>query len=124
MTNYKAGFTLIEILVAVLIVAVLAAMAVPMYERTIEKSRRGEVAVTLKRLSESKIRTMMNMELDTFVRNPLSFTHTQLDSAFANNADFHYSLYPNGSYPNAVCAVRMRGKYNGTIFFYLGETGF
>ncbi|MBO7237670.1 MAG: prepilin-type N-terminal cleavage/methylation domain-containing protein [Elusimicrobiaceae bacterium] len=113
----KAGFTLIEILVAVLIVAVLAAMAVPMYERTIEKSRRGEVSVTLKRLGDAKLRTMTNMDLDTFNNE---FTKNQLDSGFSDNDDFHYSLYPT-QFPNGVCAVRLRGSGQGTIFLYLGE---
>ena len=120
--NQKTGFTLTEVLVAVLIVAVLVAMAVPMYEKTVEKSRRAEVSVALKRMSESKLRTMNNMEIDTFAKSPQSFTHAQMDGTFQNTADFTYSLYPSATYPNAVCAKRARGDYNGTIFLYLGET--
>ena len=123
LNNQKAGFTLMEVLVAVLIIAVLVAMSVPMYERAVEKSRRAEVSVTLKRLSESKLRVMDSREIGTFTKgnNNLSFTRTQLDGSFANNSDFSYSLYPSSTYPNAVCAVRARGQYSGTIFMYLGE---
>ena len=124
MKNYlkhnQTAFTLIEMLVAVLIIAVLAAMAVPMYERTVERSHRAEVSMTLKRLSEAKLRTMTNMELATFSGSPASFTRNQLDTTVANTDDFNYSLYPN-SFPNAVCAVRARGPYQGTTFLYLGE---
>ena len=38
----KTGFTLVEILVAVMIMALLVTMAVPMYDRTVEKSRMAE----------------------------------------------------------------------------------
>ena len=119
--NRKSGFTLMEVLVAVLIVVVLVTMAVPMYERVVEKSRRAEVSVTLKRLSESKLRIMDSMEINTFSKSPVSFTHTRLDGSFSNNSDFNYSLYPSSTYPNAVYAKRARGDYSGTIFMYLGE---
>ena len=40
----KKGFTLMEILVSVMILAILITMSVPMYERTVEKSRLAEVS--------------------------------------------------------------------------------
>ena len=38
----KSGFTLIEVLIAVMIIAVLTALAVPQYYRTIERGKVGE----------------------------------------------------------------------------------
>ena len=116
----KNGFTLVEVLVVVMIVAILVTMAVPMYERAVEKSRIAEVETILKRLSESKLRVMDNRDMATFT-NDGSLTLNQLDIATPNSTEFIYSLYP-ASYPNAVCAVRSHGSNQGTKFLFLGET--
>ena len=116
----KNGFTMVEVLVVVMIIAILVTIAVPMYERAVEKSRIAEVETALKRLSESKLRVMDNRDMATFA-NDGSLTLSQLDVELPGSSEFAYSLYP-ASYPNAVCAVRSRGSNQGTKFLFLGET--
>ena len=122
MKNNKKGFTLIEILVAVLIMIILVTMAVPMYERAIEKSRVAEVSATLKRIGDSKLRVMDQQDIADFsdVSDKGGFWN-QMDVEKPSSTDFAYSLYP-ASFANAVCAVRAKGDYQGTTFLYLGET--
>ncbi len=115
----RRGFTLMEILVSVMILAILITMSVPMYERAVEKSRLAEVSALLKRVGESKLRTMDSMDLINYTSG--SFGLNQLDIAVPSSEDFSFSLYPS-SYPNAVCAKRSRGDNSGTVFLYLGET--
>ena len=118
--NMKKGFTMVEILVSVMIIAMLVMMAMPMYERAVEKSHIAEVGATLKRMGESKLRTMESRNVATY--STASFGKSQLDGNFANTDDFMYSLLPS-SWPNAVCAKRLRGDFKNTIFLFMGEAG-
>ncbi len=131
----KRGFTLVEILTAVIIVAILVVMAMPLYEKTIERSRLAEARTVLAKLQDAKIQTMDNMGCNDYtsanVANGICPNIAHLNVAFANEAaneggttfqtkDFVYTLVST-TYPNGVCAKRRTGDYKDTLFVYRGS---
>lgn len=125
----KQGFTLVEILTAVVIVAILVTMAMPLYEKTIERSRLAEARTIMNRLQAAKLKAMDDMEAcgSTYSASADCPKLQHLNVVFAGGGsglefetkDFKYSLLP-ASCPNGISAKRLGGDYAGTTFVYYG----
>lgn len=134
-TFSRRGFTLAELLTAVIIVTVLVVIAAPLYEKTIERSHLAEVRQILTGLQEAKLFAMDKMEIDQYDAsdNTKKVRLEHLNVAYAagstgdsfNTRYFAYSLKPGGSDANSngVCARRLGGDAIGTIFYYYRESG-
>lgn len=131
----KNGFTLMELLVAVVIMTMLITMAVPLYEKTVEKSRAAEARALLKKMSDSKQRLLVSMELDDWSTIPAAFTANSLDvstpgtpygtgaNARLHTKYFAYKFFPAGRVSD-MCARRLSGDTAGVAFWYSpGGTG-
>lgn len=129
----QKGFTLVEILVAVMIVIILVTMAAPMYDKAIEKSRLAEARVTAKKMFDAKLRLMDSMDMDNYEFS--KFGIENLDFAIeckkskttnshmetCSTKDFTFSINPTGA-RNGICAARRGdGDTAGVNFLYMGE---
>ncbi len=123
--NNGNAFTLIELLVVVLIIGILAAVAVPQYQKAVEKSKSVQ-ALTM-------LRTVYNASEAYYLANgtpPTSFDElgvdipwtrtadwSSLDLPSRANADWTLQLYNSlsGQEPG-VAIARLKGKYKGSGF--------
>ena len=121
------GFTLIEILIAVLIIGILAAIAVPQYQKGVEKSKALQGLTLLKSVIEAiNVYYLANGvypssfdKLDISI--PTSFNGTQrfiMNTGFAlSNKDWSLDL-ENGSGYVTLFMGRISGKYKGAGFMF------
>ena len=78
----KQGFTLTELLITVLIVGILTSIALPMYTRTIERSRAAEAMSSIKAMNDSIYAFFTEKE-----RCPTRFSQLAVSIADTNDAD-------------------------------------
>lgn len=135
----QKGFTLTEILTAVIIVSILTVMAVPLYEKTVERSRLAEARTIMNRLQEAKWNAMDNMGCETYSSTNnkcpkkyhlnVDFKNDKISQTGVTQVSFHtkdftYSLEPTSSYAhcqNGIMATRRGdGDTKGTVFVYYG----
>ena len=100
MKNTK-GFTLIELLVVVLIIGILAAIALPQYTKTVEKSRASEAMLILKAATDAANRFYL-ME-GTYTGLILTGDQSNLDIEVpASSSNFFFNL---GDCKTTSCAI-------------------
>ncbi len=106
--KYKFGFTLIELLVVVLIIGILAAIALPQYQKAVRKARLTEAKVILKNLT--KAQDIHYLQGGTWPGGTLEEWNGVLDVQIPSSTN--WSVYPDECIPGegtiAGCSNRAR----------------
>ncbi len=114
--NARRGFTLIELLVVVLIIGILAAVAVPQYQKAVEKARAVEAISALTSI-------MKGVELYMLANGSGVPTFDQLDISVGDKFNdstvwtqyYSITLTEDTSTSGRILATATRGKREGTL---------
>ena len=122
----KSGFTLVEVLVVVVIVAILSSIALPKYTRSIERARATEAMALVKNLDDAVYAYAADHEGDT---NPCPQRFSQLAITLPvandkvgtlNMKNFTYQLggATNVTIPGTSCKGTLATRYQGNGYDY------
>ena len=121
------GFTLIELLVVVLIIGILAAIAMPQYERAVEKARSSEALTLLRSAADAvKLYYLANGSYpDSFDDLDIQIPYEAESATVRSNGEWTMTLLPgkvNSTAQGAgVYILRAKGKYARQGFYYFIE---
>lgn len=129
MTNGARGFTLIELLVVILIIGILAAVAVPQYQKVTEKSKATQALSLLKSVIQAQ--EVYHIANGSYANNfdelALEIPWTDHTPCWGNprdqksNADWTIEIQNEENFTNThIC--RTSGKYAGAGFEWVFET--
>ena len=111
-----AGFTLIELLVVVLIIGILAAVAVPQYEKAVEKSRTAEAITGLTAIGHAQ-------EVYHLATGSYADDWSDLDVSIQSGKNFTFAgkSRSEGLYPGSVAQASRNPYYTRYTLLYMPE---
>lgn len=110
----RSGFTLIELFIVVLVVAILAAIAIPILSKNIEKSKTGEVIsiLNLIRMAE-KDYFLDSKPVKTYTTDFSLLSIDNPNNIASANRYFSYTIPTGDSNGFTATATRKDGPYAG-----------
>lgn len=110
------GFTLLELLMVVIIIAILASIALPQYVRAVARARRSEALNVLATLRSAEQRTAAETQAYTPTATDLDVQfHASLFTSAPNTGSWSYSLTGATGRPGSNQLIIATGVANTTV---------
>ncbi len=115
--HHKNGFTLLELLMVVIIIAILASIALPQYIRAAERSRAAEAIQLIGAIRSSELRYAAQSNANVYTT-----VLTELDVTFGPNARWAAPVIKAAAGPiGAATTARSAGQFvGGTVGLQFG----